>query len=111
MDMVKVYKYEVYMVNLDPTVGSEVQKARPCAIISPNEMNENSNVIIVCPITSKYHRLPTRIAFSLDKLESYLMLDQIRAIDKTRLGRKMGTLTKDVRNDLRQGLLELFGDE
>jgi mRNA interferase MazF len=79
-------QYSVVLVNLDPTIGSEIKKTRPCVIISPNEMNFNINTIIVAPMTSKSIDYPTRIKI---KENSYIVLDQIRTIDKKRIIKKL----------------------
>jgi mRNA interferase MazF len=79
-------QYSVVLVNLDPTIGSEIKKTRPCVIISPNEMNFNINTIIVAPMTSKSRDYPTRIKI---KENSYIVLDQIRTIDKKRIIKKL----------------------
>ena len=78
-------QYRVVLVNLDPTIGSEIKKKRPCLIVSPNEMNFNINTIVVCPITSKSKLYPTRVKFDLNNNESYIVIDQIRTIDKSRV--------------------------
>jgi mRNA interferase MazF len=79
-------QYSVVLVNLDPTIGSEIKKTRPGVIISPNEMNFNINTIIVAPMTSKSRDYPTRIKI---KENSYIVLDQIRTIDKKRIIKKL----------------------
>ena len=76
---------EVYWVNLDPTVGSEVKKRRPAVILSPDEMNRSLKVVIVAPITSSQRQWPTRVEVTLDGKTGQIMLDQIRTVDKSRL--------------------------
>jgi len=80
-------QYSIVLVNLDPTIGSEIKKTRPCVIISPNEMNFNINTIIVAPMTSKSRNYPTRVKIDDN---SYIVLDQIRTIDKKRVIKKLG---------------------
>ena len=80
-------QYSIVLVNLDPTIGSEIKKTRPCIIISPNEMNFNINTIIVAPMTSKSRNYPTRVKIDDN---SYIVLDQIRTIDKKRIIKKLG---------------------
>jgi mRNA interferase MazF len=71
------------IVNTDPTIGSEIKKKRPCLIVSPNEMNWNLATVIVCPITSQSKKYPTRIEFDLDGEKNWIVVDQIRTIDKS----------------------------
>ena len=75
-------QYDIVLVNLDPTIGSEIKKTRPCVIISPNEMNFNINTIIIAPMTSKSRDYPTRIKIDNN---SFIVLDQIKTIDKQRI--------------------------
>ena len=82
-------QYSIVLVNLDPTIGSEIKKTRPCVIISPNEMNFNINTVIIAPMTSKSRNYPTRIKIYDN---SFIVLDQIRTIDKQRIIKKLGEL-------------------
>ncbi|MDR0322428.1 MAG: type II toxin-antitoxin system PemK/MazF family toxin [Treponema sp.] len=92
-----VKQYEIYWVKLDPTVGSEIQKTRPCVVITPNEMNNSIDTIIIAPLTTKSHNFPTRLRTTVEKKDCWIVLDQIRAIDKSRLNEKIGELDrKDV---------------
>ena len=86
------YQYELIIVNLDPTVGSEIKKTRPCVIISPNELNHNLSTLIIAPLTSALKNYPTRIAFILNDQESVIALDQLRTIDKKRILKQIGFL-------------------
>jgi len=83
MDMVK--QYQIYFVNLDPTIGAEVKKVRPCVVVSPDEINSLLKTIIVAPITSTLKSYPTRIDILLKGRRGQIMIDQIRTIDKSRL--------------------------
>lgn len=87
-------RFEVYHVNLDPTIGSEIKKTRPCVIISPNEMNYNISKVIIAPLTSKLRNYPTRIPCKVEGKQGQIVLDQIRTVDKTRLVKKIDTLNK-----------------
>jgi len=78
-------QYQIVIVNLDPTIGSEIKKTRPCIIISPNEMNESLKTIIIAPITSTPKKYPTRIKISAGTVKGMLALDQLRTIDKKRI--------------------------
>ena len=90
-----IRQYEVYWINLDPTIGSEIKKTRPCVVISPNDMNDNINTILIAPLTSTSKNYPTRIRIDLHKKKGWIVLDQIRSIDKKRLIKKIGSISKD----------------
>ena len=85
-------RFDVYLVSLDPTLGSEIKKTRPCAIVSPNEMNRHLATVIVAPMTTKGRPYPTRIACRFKRKNGQVVLDQIRTIDTARLVRKLGRL-------------------
>lgn len=107
-------KYQIYLVNLDPTIGSEISKTRPCIIVSPDEMNSSLNTVMVVPLTSTSPRtLPTRILIKpspLNKLknESYAVLDQLKTIDKRRMVDNWGEITEKEKMDITNTLLEMF---
>lgn len=86
-------QYQIVLVNLDPTVGSEMKKIRPCVIISPNEMNKYLQTFVIAPLTSSSKPYPTRVEINLDKKKGWIVLDQIRAIDKMRVIKSLGSLT------------------
>jgi mRNA interferase MazF len=85
-------RLDVYLVNLDPTIGSEIQKTRPCLIVSPDEMNRWVRTVIIAPMTTKGRALPTRVQCRFQQKDGEVVLDQIRAVDKTRLAKRLGTL-------------------
>jgi mRNA interferase MazF len=87
-----VNRFDVILTNLDPTVGSEIQKTRPCLIISPDEMNRHIRTVIVAPMTTAGKDYPTRIACIFKKKKTQIVLDQIRTIDKARLIKNLGAL-------------------
>jgi mRNA interferase MazF len=87
-----VNQYEIYLINLDPTIGHEIKKSRPCAVISPNEMNRNIETVIIAPMTTKSHDFPTRVAVKFQDKKGYIVLDQIRTVDKKRLIKLLGNL-------------------
>lgn len=89
-----INQFEVYLVDLDPTKGHEIQITRPCLVISPNEMNHAISTIIIAPLTTKSHPFPTRIEVNFNNKTGWIVLDQIRTIDKTRLIKKMGKIDK-----------------
>ena len=105
-----VERFDVYLVNLDPTVGHEIQKTRPCLIISPDEMNRYISTVIVAPMTTKGQPYPTRVACRFQGKEGQVVLDQIRTIDKSRLIRKLGRLSKRARAEVLITLGEMFAE-
>jgi mRNA interferase MazF len=107
MEMV-VNRFDMYLVNLDPTVGSEIQKTRPCLVISPDEMNPHIRTVIVAPMTTAGKEYPTRIACSFKGKKGHIVLDQIRTIDKTRLVKNMGTLDSETQLKVISVLQRLF---
>ncbi|MGC9332220.1 MAG: type II toxin-antitoxin system PemK/MazF family toxin, partial [Bacteroidales bacterium] len=86
-------QYQIVLVNLEPTIGSEIKKTRPCVIISPNEMNRHLRTIIVAPLTTKSRNYPTRIEVKHDKKIGWVVMDQIRTIDKQRIINVLGRLS------------------
>lgn len=88
-------QYDLFLVNLDPTIGSEIRKTRPCVVLSPNELNNNLNTVIIAPITSTSKPYPTRLKTKSVKPHGWVVLDQIRTIDKKRITKKIGQLTPD----------------
>jgi mRNA interferase MazF len=103
-----VKRFDVYLIGLDPTIGSEIQKTRPCLVISPDEMNRHINTVIVAPMTSSGKSYPTRVACTLKKKEGQIVLDQIRTIDKSRLVKKLGTIDAKVQLEVISTLQRLF---
>jgi len=103
-----VNRFDVYLINLDPTVGSEIQKTRPCLIISPDEMNRHIRTVLVAPMTTASKDYPTRISCQFMKKTGYIVLDQLRTIDKTRLIKKLGTLDAETQFKVISTLQRLF---
>jgi len=103
-----VKRFDVYLVNLDPTVGSEIQKTWPCLVISPDEMNRNIRTVIIAPMTSAQKDYPTRVTSIFRKKEGQIVLDQIRTIDKARLVKKLGTIDSRAQLDVISVLQKLF---
>ena len=91
----KLLQYDIILVNLDPTVGSEIKKTRPCAIISPDDINRQLNTVIIAPITSTSKSYPTRIHTKSLSIPGWIVLDQIRTIDQIRILKKLGKLTTE----------------
>lgn len=109
MDVVKSPKqFDIYIVNLDPTLGSEIQKSRPCVIVSPDEMNRNIRTVIIAPMTTTRKNYPTRVSVTFQEKEGQIVLDQIRTVDKSRLIQKIGTLPKKTTTQVLDVLLEMF---
>ncbi len=102
-----VKRFEIYLVRLNPTVGSEIQKTRPCIIVSPNEMNVLKTVI-VAPMTSKGFDFVFRPKIKFEKKDGLVLLDQIRTVDKTRLVKKIGTVDKKTSQDISKMLIQMF---
>jgi len=90
----EIRQYQIFLVNLDPTIGSEIKKTRPCLVVSPDEMNKYLKTIVIAPMTTSIKSYPTRFTVSFNKKKSQVALDQIRTIDKKRIVKKMGALTK-----------------
>ena len=94
----KLRQYQIVIVNLDPTVGSEIKKTRPCVIVSPDEINENLKTIVITPITSTKRNYPTRVKVSIKNKDSRIAIDQIRTIDRRRIIDVIGELkTKEIK--------------
>ena len=104
----EVNRFDVFLVSLDPTIGHEIQKTRPCLIISPNEMNHHISTVIVAPMTTKRRRYPTRISCSFQGKNGQIVLDQIRTIDKKRLVKKLGVINPKTQSKVLALLQELF---
>lgn len=105
---VVVKRFDVYLVSLDPTVGSEIQKTRPCLVVSPDEMNENIRTIIIAPMTSTGKDYPTRVFCLFRKRQGHIVLDQMRTIDKTRLIKRLGTIDSKAQLDVVSVLQRMF---
>ena len=80
-----INQYDIYLIDLDPTKGYEIKKTRPCLIISPNEMNKIIGTVIIAPMTTKSHPYPTRVELNFQEKKGWIVLDQIRTVDKNRL--------------------------
>jgi mRNA interferase MazF len=89
----EIGQYDILLVNLDPTVGSEIKKTRSCVVLSPNEMNKYLQTIVIAPLTSTSKPYPTRVEIKQEKSKGWMVLDQVRSIDRVRVIRKLGGLT------------------
>ena len=101
-------RFDVYLVNLDPTIGKEIKKTRPALIISPDEMNTNISTIIIAPMTTKGRPYPSRVLCKFQGKDGQIILDQIRTVDKTRLVKKLGRIDKNTGAKILSVLQEMF---
>jgi mRNA interferase MazF len=104
----EVKRFEVYLVNLDSTVGHEIKKSRPCLIISPDEMNRYIATVIVAPMTTKGRDYPTRVVCAFRGKKGQIVLDQIRTIDKVRVIRRLGEIDSKTQIEVLSVLSEMF---
>ncbi|HLE90132.1 MAG TPA: type II toxin-antitoxin system PemK/MazF family toxin [Anaerolineales bacterium] len=105
-----VKRFDVYLVNLDPTIGREIKKTRPCLVISPDEMNRHIGTVIVAPMTTQGQAYPTRISCRFQGKNGQIVLDQIRTIDKTRLVKKLGQINTATQKAVIVLLAEMFAE-
>lgn len=103
-----IARFEVFLVDLDPAIGSEMPKTRPCLVISPDELNENLHTVIVAPMTSKVRPNPTRLTCRFKGKNGQIVLDQLRTVDRSRLVRPLGRLDSKTAAKVLQVLQELF---
>jgi len=106
----EIVQYQIILVNLDPTLASEIKKTRPCVVISPNEMNKYLNTVVIAPMTTSSKNYPTRIEVRHDSKIGWIVLDQIRTIDKQRIIKDLGRLTKSEIKELKSVLKETYID-
>ncbi|MCK9207023.1 MAG: type II toxin-antitoxin system PemK/MazF family toxin [Salinivirgaceae bacterium] len=106
----EINQYQIILVNLDPTIGSEIKKNRPCVVISPIEMNKHLKTIVIAPMTTSSKDYPTRIKIKHDHKIGWIVLDQIRTIDKQRILKELGRLTKAEIGELKAVLKETYID-
>lgn len=92
----EINQYQIYLVNLDPTVGHEIRKSRPCLVVSPDEMNSHLQTVMIAPLTTKTHPYPTRAGLRFEGKNAWIVLDQLRTVDRKRLVKELGKL--DVRH-------------
>lgn len=108
MAVVNAYRFDVFLVSLDPSQGSEIKKTRPCLVISPDEMNKHIKTLIVAPMTSKRRDYPTRVPVIFDGKDGDIVLDQIRTIDKSRIIKRLGTLDAKTASIVLETLGKMF---
>jgi mRNA interferase MazF len=106
----EINQYEILLVNLDPTIGSEMKKTRPCVVISPNEMNKYLQTVVISPITSSSKAYPTRVQLEQKKTKGWIVLDQLRSLDKIRIVKKIGLLTQKEIDQVKAIIMETYVD-
>jgi mRNA interferase MazF len=106
----EVKQYQIVLVNLDPTLGSEIQKTRPCVIISPDEMNDNLRTVVIAPMTSSGRKYPTRVKVKHNSQDGWIVIDQIRTIDKIRIVKKFSSLSDKEIRECKRVIRETFVD-
>ena len=105
-----IKQYDIYLINLNPSIGHEIRKIRPCIIVSPDEMNNFISTVIIAPLTTKSHSYPTRIPIEVQGKEGWIVLDQIKAIDKQRIIKKIGSLNKSKIQRIKLVIKEMLVD-
>jgi mRNA interferase MazF len=108
MPFCDVKRFDVFLVNLDPTIGSEIAKSRPCVVISPDEMNKHINTVLVAPLTSSVRGWPSRVPSLFEGTQGEIALDQIRAVDKRRLSKRLGQVDPHIQNAILTTLAHMF---
>lgn len=103
-------QYQVVIVNLDPTIGSEIKKTRPCVVVSPDEMNRHLRTAVIVPITSQSKPYPTRVKINFQGNENWVVIEQIRTIDKRRVTKTLGKLTQEEITEIKDVLRKTFVD-
>ena len=103
-------QYQIVLINLDPTIGSEIKKTRPCVIISPNEMNKYLQTIVVAPMTSSSKNYPTRVEVNHNKTKGWIVLDQIRTVDRQRIMKLFESLKEKEIQKVKEVLKETYVD-
>lgn len=106
----EIKQYQIILVNLDPTIGSEIKKTRPCVVISPNEMNKYLRTIVIAPMTTSSKKYPTRMKVKHDNKIGWIVLDQIRTIDRQRIIKVFGELQDSEIQELKSVLKETYID-
>jgi mRNA interferase MazF len=105
-----IQQYEIFLINLDPTIGHEIKKSRPCIVLSPNEMNQFIGTVIIAPMTTKSKSYPSRVELSFQGKKGYIVLDQIRTVDKSRFIKKLGSPEKKTILKIKKVIQEMLVD-
>ena len=106
----EIRQYEIILVNLDPTIGSEIKKTRPCVVISPDEMNKHLRTVVIAPMTTTSKNYPTRVEIKHENKLGWIVLDQVRTIDKQRILKNLGRLSKPEIKEVKSILKETYVD-
>jgi mRNA interferase MazF len=106
----EIKQYEIFLVNLDPTIGSEIRKTRPCVIISPDEMNKYLRTVVIAPMTTSSKNYPTRVEIKHDHKIGWVVLDQVRTVDKQRVLKGLGKLSKPEIKEVKAVIKETYVD-
>lgn len=106
----EISQYEVVLLNLEPTIGSEMKKTRPCVVLSPNEMNKYLQAIVIAPLTSSSKPYPTRIEITQEVIKGWIVLDQIRTVDRIRIIKSLGYLTEKEIDNVKNVIKETYVD-
>jgi mRNA interferase MazF len=106
----EINQYNIVWVNLDPTICSEIKKTRPCVVISPDEMNKHLHTVVIAPVTSQSKSYPTRVNFNNKKISGWIVLDQVRTIDKRRIIKVAGKLSTQTIESVKQIIRETYVD-
>jgi mRNA interferase MazF len=104
----ELVQYAIILVNLDPTIDSEIKKTGPCVIVSPIEMNKHLKTVVICPMTSNLNNYPTRILVHQNNKDGMIVVDQIRTIDKSRIIKTLGSLNITEIKNLKSVIKETF---
>ena len=105
-----IRRFDIYLLNLDPTVGSEIQKTRPCLVVSPDEMNRHIATVIVAPMTTKGRDYPTRVPCRFQGKDGQIVLDQLRTVGKARLVKRLGRVDAPMQKAVLSVLVEMFAE-
>ena len=103
-----VKRFDVFLINLDPTIGREIKKTRPCLVVSPDEMNRFIGTVVVAQMTTKGAPYPTRVSLKFRRKQGQVVLDQIRTVDKTRLVQELGKVDNQTQAEVLSILGEMF---
>jgi mRNA interferase MazF len=103
-------QYDIFLVSLDPTIGHEIKKSRPCIVLSPDEMNRHISTVIIAPMTTKSHPYPSRVSVDFKGKSGWIVLDQIRAVDRQRLAARLGRLKPGLIKKVKAVIKEMLVD-
>ena len=106
----EIRQYDVFRISLNPTIGHEIKKTRPCVILSPDEMNRYISTIIIAPMTLRSHAYPTRVHLTFKGKNGWIVLDQIRTVDNRRLIKKLGRIDHSAINNIKSVIKEMLVD-